>query len=368
MPNIKSIFLFTLLVLGTVALAACGGTPPPQGWSSPVIDNGLVYFGSTLAKVTALDVSTGARKWQFPAEGSNVNLVSVYSTPAVDNGTVYFGAYDNYFYALNPDLTPKWSQPFNVGAPVVSSPLVANNMVYFGANNNRLYALDAATGVEKWKIATQDKVWSDPVLDNGILYFGSLGKVLYAVDAANGNIKWTYPAGGMIVSTPLVSNGAVYFGSLNKFIALDEATGNKKWEQVLSEPNEWIWADPTTRNGVIYFGTLAGKVYALDAATGSPKWTQPFVAGGQIRSAVVIQDNIGYFGSSDQKIYALDLDTGQPRWNAVPLVGPVYASPALQGNTLYVATHGYNMYALNANDGTRIWCYDSSTNQMCPPQ
>src|SRR5581483_6251535 len=104
---------------------------------------------------------------------------------------------------------------------------------------------------------------------------------------ATGAKKWEYPAGGLIVSTPLVLNNTVYFGALNKFIALD-AAGQLKWEFRIDNPNEWIWSDPTTRNGVIYFGTLAGRVYALDAASGTAKWAQPFTAGGQIHSAVVI--------------------------------------------------------------------------------
>lgn len=327
-----------------------------------------MYFGTTLARVDALDAATGVKKWEFPDRTASnpPSLVSVYSTPAIANGKVYFGAYDNKFYALDAATgQPKWAQPFTVGAAVVPTPVVANGMVYFGANNSQFYALDAETGVLRWNIATQDKVWSDATFDNGTIYFGSLGRTMYAVDANSGSVKWTHSAEGMIVSKPLVANGAVYFGALDKLYAVEAGSGQLKWQLKLGDPSDWIWSDPTMVGTTIYLGTLSGKVYAIDAATGSQKWQQPFAASGQIRSAIVVRDNVGYFGTSDQKLYALDLGTAQLKWNPLPLQGPIFASPALEGDTLYVATHGYNMYALNANDGTRKWCFDANTNQAC---
>ena len=62
--------------------------------SSPVITDGIVYFGSADGYLYALDAKSGKLKWRFKTEGE------VYSSPAVADGTVYFGSADNYLYAL----------------------------------------------------------------------------------------------------------------------------------------------------------------------------------------------------------------------------------------------------------------------------
>jgi len=66
---------------------------------------------------------------------------------------------------------------------VYSSPAVANGVVYVGNEDKRLYAIDAATGKEKWRFATGDRVVASPSVVNGIVYVGSEDKNLYAIGA-----------------------------------------------------------------------------------------------------------------------------------------------------------------------------------------
>jgi hypothetical protein len=56
--------------------------------SSPAVENGVVYVGSTDKNMYAVDQQTGALKWKFAAEGP------VVSSPAVAGGIVHFGSYD----------------------------------------------------------------------------------------------------------------------------------------------------------------------------------------------------------------------------------------------------------------------------------
>ena len=54
--------------------------------------NGVVYVGSDDENVYALNASTGAKLWSYPAGGSS---------PAVVNGTLYIGA---TVFSLGADL------------------------------------------------------------------------------------------------------------------------------------------------------------------------------------------------------------------------------------------------------------------------
>ena len=51
---------------------------------SPVVSEGVVYFGSDDEHLYALDRQTGEIKWKFKAENR------VYSSPAISEGVVYF--------------------------------------------------------------------------------------------------------------------------------------------------------------------------------------------------------------------------------------------------------------------------------------
>ena len=59
--------------------------------SSPAVENGLGYVGSTDKNLCAVDQQTGALKWKFATDGP------VVSSPAVAAGIVYFGSYDGEF-------------------------------------------------------------------------------------------------------------------------------------------------------------------------------------------------------------------------------------------------------------------------------
>src|SRR5208283_1694873 len=64
-------------------------------WSSPIVANGIVYFGSLDDHVYAVDAKTGAKIWDFTTNDS------VYATPAYYNNAIYVGSNDHVFYALD---------------------------------------------------------------------------------------------------------------------------------------------------------------------------------------------------------------------------------------------------------------------------
>src|ERR1700730_7286890 len=126
--------------------------------SSPVWDNGVVYFGSDDHNLYAVDAATGRQNWKFSTQGP------VPATPAIAGGTVYFASYDGKFYAVdaqNGKLRWKFStggerrfeakgihglQPKNQTIPdpwdvYLSSAVVAQGAVYFGSGDGNLYAL-----------------------------------------------------------------------------------------------------------------------------------------------------------------------------------------------------------------------------------
>ena len=307
-------------------------------FSSPAVADGVLYFGSSDHNFYALNAGTGALKWKF-ATGSRIT-----SSPAVANGTVYFGSFDSYFYALDAATGQlKWkfatagerrfagtrlhgSEPRAEVMPdpfdsYLSSPAVWNGAVYFGSGDGYVYALDANSGALKWRIHTGDVVHASPAIADGVLYIGSWDSYLYAVDAATGKYKWHFATGvdpiihnqQGIQSSAAVADGMVYFGCRDSNLyALDAATGEKKW--AFNNKGSWVIGSPAVKDGKVYFATSdSGMFYELDAKTGAQIFSLDFKHWPMF-SSPAIAGNMLYLGSDTGKLIAIDLGRKQPAW------------------------------------------------------
>ncbi|NJM40482.1 MAG: PQQ-like beta-propeller repeat protein, partial [Anaerolineae bacterium] len=100
-----------------------------------------------------------------------------------------------------------------------------------------------------------------------------------------------------------------------------------KWYQVpLSGRSQ-----PVVGNGVLYMGSMNGKLYARDARTGAPKWE--FAADGPIRhtAGVLVGSIVGgnglvvfsTYNGLNGSTYALDASTGVQSGSARPAPAPL---------------------------------------------
>ncbi len=305
--------------------------------SSPAVEGGMLFIGSSDQNLYALDRLTGSLAWKFHTESS------IASSPAVANGIVYFGSFDGAFYAVDAAQgTLKWKfvtegerrfshralhglQPHGEIMPDpwdfwLSSPAVFNGMVYFGSGDGAVYALDAATGALKWKFRTGDVVHSSPAVAGGNIIIGSWDSFVYAIEAGSGKLKWRFQ-GGLDPQTgnqqgfqasPAVANGVVYIGCRDaNLYALDAATGEKKW--AFSNSGSWVLTSAAVYEGKVYIGTSdTGLFHELDAATGAklftiagkfPYYSSPSIANGAL-----------FVGVFDGRLAAFDLKTHEPLW------------------------------------------------------
>ena len=242
-------------------------------------------------------------KWKFKTADA------IYSSPILLDGVVYFGSEDKHLYAVD-IKTGKEIWKFKTADEIYSSPILLDGVIYFGSNDNHLYALDAKTGEKKWKFETEDWITSTATVIDGVVYFGSCDNHLYAVDAKTGKEIWKFETGDSVSSSPTVVDGVIYFGSCdNHFYAVDIKTGKEKWK---FETGDNVYSSPAVLDGLIYFGSCDNHLYAVDAKTGEEKWK--FETGSKVRSSPAVLDGVIYFGSNDNHLYALDAKTGKEKW------------------------------------------------------
>lgn len=272
--------------------------------SSPVIDGGVVYIGSGDQHVYALHATTGALKWKFKTGDV------VHASPAVANGLVYVGSWDSNFYALDANTgAARWK--FATGRDTVaynqvgiaSSAAVVGPNVYFGCRDGFLYVLDARPGTLKWKHDNNHGwVIGSPAVHEGVVYFAtSDGTRFKALDATSGAVKFDITNKAVSFSSPAVVNNAVLFGTSDGWLhSIDRANGAilAEFQTDGSKANlpKYTSAQGRMNTGLMYPDfTLEGMFIGLD---------RMFTVGSVI-SSPVIENGVVYFGSTDGNLYAV---------------------------------------------------------------
>jgi len=321
-------------------------------------------------------------KWQFHSKGA------ILSSPIVDGGTVYVGSTDHNFYAL--DLaTGKVNWKFKSESRIQGSAAVSNGAVFFASYDSNFYCLDAATGKLKWKFKTEgerrfaakhlhgaepaaetmpdpfDFFLSSPVISNGLVYFGSGDTNIYALDSDTGSLKWKFKTGDVVHASPALANGTLFIGSWDSyFYALDAATGKEKWRFKTGEDpdthnQQGIQSSAAVTDGIVYFGCRDSKFYALDAATGKQLWAFSNNGSWVIASPALKDGNV-YFATSDTGLFhALDAKTGAPVFSLDFKHWPMFSSPALAGDFAYLGSHDGRLLAINLKSKNLAWSFDT---------
>jgi outer membrane protein assembly factor BamB len=196
-------------------------------------------------------------------------------------------------------------------------------------------------------------------------------------------VKWTFPTGGRVVSSPVWHDGLVYFGSDDGNVyAVDAATGRQRWMTRTEGP---VASTPAIAGDRLFAMSYDGRLYALDVRSGEVLWK--FVTEGERRfearglhgyqprnqtyadvydvylSSPVVADGRVYVGSGDGHVYAVDAATGRLAWKFAT-GDVVHASPALVDGTLYVGSWDGRLYALDAATGAQRWAFQSGLDPL----
>lgn len=249
--------------------------------ASPAVGDGVVYMplmskkgaepGPNTGAVVALDAETGEEIWRFETG-------AVESSPLLLDGVLYFGTFDHKLYALNAKSKKVlWS--FSTGDAVKGGPAYWNGSIFTGSYDGKVYALDARTGKQRWSSSSRGGIlgggnfYATPAVAYGRVFVGNTDGRMYAYGAGTGHLLWAKKTGGYVYSSAAIADRTVYVGSYDKHLyALDAATGDVKWS---FDANGEVSGAPTVMDGLVYFSTFARRTYALDAQSGKSVWEFP---------------------------------------------------------------------------------------------
>jgi outer membrane protein assembly factor BamB len=275
--------------------------------ASPAVGDGVVYQPllnrpgtdrlTATGYMVALDAETGEELWRFKAG-------AVESSPLLDDGTLYFGTFDHRLYALDAKTgRERWS--FETGEPVKGAPALWHGAVYTGSYDGKVYAVDAESGKLRWSsegqagLAGAGNFYAGPAIAYGRVYIGNTDGKIYAFGADSGDLIWSRSTGSYVYSSAAIADRTVYVGSYDhSFYALDAATGDVRWSFGAGGA---VSGAPTVMDGLVYFSTLKGRTFALDAESGEVVWR---FDDGEYTPLVADEDRAYVVGR--ERIYALE--------------------------------------------------------------
>jgi uncharacterized repeat protein (TIGR01451 family) len=165
--------------------------------------------------------------------------------------------------------------------------------------------------------------------------------------------KW-YEAPFASRTQPVISSGRLFIGSMEgTLFARDATTGSPLWRYETSSP---IRNSAAVYGGtVVIFTTHAGFTYGLSATGGNLLWK---IETGSSSTAPLIDPASGrvYVASSSGKLTALNAQDGSKVWE-YQSSAPILTSPALSsdGQLLFGGNEAVQAFALRASDGSPVW-------------
>lgn len=255
-----------------------------------------------------------------------------------------------------------WGDKKRADALYAGGPMVAGDLLVVGTLDGHIYGINAKDGSPRWESVVNSEVISSPVIAGNLVIARTQDGRLYGFDSSNGERRWVYdqdvvPLLSLRGNGPLlVANGVVFYGSdAGKLVALRLDNGEKLWEQTLAsgdgrteidrlaDADGAILLDGTTLYSAAYHGNLA----AIDGPSGRPLWGRPF----STFTSLDISNNAIYGVNDDSQVWAFDKSGGADMWKNDALKYRWLTGPAVQGDYVVVGdVEGY-VHWLQTGDG-----------------
>jgi outer membrane protein assembly factor BamB len=187
--------------------------------SSPIVRDGIDYFGTWDGVVEALDLRTGRTVWTYRS-GCKIT-----SSAAIAGLTLYIGDYCGRLLALSVS-TGRLRWAGQVNGRIYGTPAVAGGRVFVGSSDGGSMSAFSTGGRLLWSRDFGTYVYSSPAVWDGRVFFGTYGGWFYGLSAASGATQWSVPLGGPVSGAAVVVNGVAYAGSFShRIVGVEARTG-----------------------------------------------------------------------------------------------------------------------------------------------
>jgi outer membrane protein assembly factor BamB len=235
--------------------------------------------------------------------------------------------------SLPADPQPLWRAA--AGRAVRGGPAIGTSVIAVGTSDRAVVLLDRATGQRIWRRHVPGTIAAGPLIIGERIYVGTQavpdGRVL-ALRLSTGQPLWTVRTGG--VTAPLALSDSLVVAATDRgaVIALDQASGDRRWERALGRG---VRATPVVTASGIAVATLGDSLFLLDPNTGAIR--ARLATPGTIVGSPATDGRHLFAGTTTGHLLAINLPYLSVLWDR-PVTDAVYGAPALAGDTLYAVT------------------------------
>ena len=370
------------LLLLTVILSACGGTPVAQNWPGLTLDDGTIYAISGLPQqVFMLDAENGTVKGTFSPVSEPKGTIW-WSPVTVGGGSAFVGFTQSdteasALYAFDPETgQEQWSVAAE--SLILPAPFYADGVVYFGTSDGCVYAADVETKrlkpgwpprSDRGELAcqTEDAIWATPLVVGDRVYVAAMDHHVYSLDAETGEVLWKSQVGGAMAAPPTLieKDGILYVGAFDGQLYALRIDSGERVEGFEFQASNWIWSKVLALGEQLFVTSLDGNLYALDPANGAVIWSYCGTSkedNGQCKDTVLRASPIEAGGSiviaSEEGEVTSVLDSVR-QWNwpsGTPGAG-ILTTPVTSEDMVYLILMDGQVQALNADSGGQVWTF-----------
>ena len=331
--------------------------------AQPIVAQNTIFTLDASAQVTATDPIDGDRKWRVTISPEDAREETLGGGLGYGDDRLYASAGFPEVMAL--DIATGnilWRHKTN--APTRGAPLFVNGRVFVLTIENQLLALDAKTGKEQWThsgVPENEAFLSDAgtAADNTVVVAPYSSGEVFALRVETGRVAWSDNLSAVRRASalwsltdfnglPIIDNGKVFAVSVSgRIVAIDERTGTRVWQhEIGSSATPWIAGNflymvspdnqlicMSTDTGAIHWVTQLDRYEDPDKRRYPIFWTGAIVAGGRLILA-----------NSASQLAEFSLATGS-LIKKTELPGPVFVSPVIANNTLYILTDDGDLIA-----------------------
>jgi outer membrane protein assembly factor BamB len=254
--------------------------------AQPVVALGRIFTLDADTEVTAFDVDTGERLWDFDITPEDEDDGGWGGGLAFYRGRLYVTSGYGELIVLNHETGEEYWR-VQIGPPVRTPPTVSQGRVYVVTSDNELITLDADTGEVLWTHRGLEEMagllgGGGPAVSGSFVVVTYSSGEVYALRAENGRVVWadtlafasrlgSLAALNDINGSPVVDRGLVFAVSHSgRLVAIDLASGGRVWErEITGVQTPWVAGD------YLYVVTIDGLVVCLLREDGRIRWVSP---------------------------------------------------------------------------------------------
>jgi len=340
--------------------------------SSPVVVDGVVYVGGSDG-FYALDAATGTQRWKLPiAEGVDSSACIVDGVVYFGGSDKKIHA----VYTNGVEKWAAWSyqgEATYLRRPVYGSVAVAYDTVFamvdqfirgfsvqdgtnfFAPENFRKHAPVAAITMNEDSI-----FWGNQAAKNPMRGFLKTGVVIGTEEGAGSFCRSSALLDGDMVYQ-FFAGGSFFGGDVDqagyKALTISNMVATRKQHTESYLPGEdrtGCFSSPGLWNDQLIIGLDSGRVESYSVVDGTVN-SNYFTAGGSLRGPFTVSttDDMVYFGCRDEKIYGLDAATGTKNWE-IKTGGDVDSAVCVEDGNLFVGSDDGLLYCLEEASALEI--------------